>query len=362
MLGFMMSRKADEYRALASVQNAIENGLPVAALNGKHGYTWRHRTLRQGKPPNAAELLFGKLLSMVVAKTPLRIPLAGGLSDLKEYADSYGGLTLSATIDKYIYVAVKDNYAKDYELHYLNTHEKAASADDIRHNHIREAIKMSGMERIALDLSIMDDMPHEGGLGSSGALSSALFSALYAFKGESAATIALSRTHRPLRWTCSKGRPAITIIRLPIWAACGSSATAARRTRACRSAYPTKRSRNSKSRFMLFYSGYHAKTKPSLALLAENLHAVLPKMEAIKANALDLVEALKAGDIFAAGSCIQRQQDYKQKLPGYFENEFVIETMRRARRLGVFAQVPGGKHRLIPDRIQAQGREAEESA
>jgi len=98
-----------------------------------------------------------------------------------------------------------------------------------------------------------------------------------------------------------------------------------------------------KSRFMLFYSGYHAKTKPSLALLAENLQMVLPEMDAIKANASDLVEALKAGDIFAAGTCVQRQQDLKQRLPGHFENEFVIETMRRARRLGVFAQIPGGK-------------------
>jgi galactokinase/mevalonate kinase-like predicted kinase len=96
-------------------------------------------------------------------------------------------------------------------------------------------------------------------------------------------------------------------------------------------------------RFMLFYSGFHAKTKPSLALLAENLDSVLPQLDAMKANAHDLVEALSRGDMNGAGECVQRQQDLKQKLPGSFENEFVIETMRRARRLGVFAQIPGGK-------------------
>ncbi|HAE22504.1 MAG TPA: hypothetical protein DCG47_09320 [Spirochaetaceae bacterium] len=280
---------------------------------------------------------------MVVAKTPLRIPLAGGLSDLKEYANSHGGLTLSATIDKYIYVAVKDNYAKDYELHYLNTHEKAASAEAIRHNHIREAIKMSGMERVALDLSIMNDMPHEGGLGSSGALSSALFSALYAFKGQSVSDERIIKDASALEMDVLEGASGYhdhTITHL------GGLRLISYRNAEHESLPLGVRDETLtkfKSRFMLFYSGFHAKTKPSLALLAENLHAVLPEMEAIKANALNMVEALRADDIFAAGACVQRQQDFKQKLPGYFENEFVIETMRRARRLGVYAQIPGGK-------------------
>jgi galactokinase/mevalonate kinase-like predicted kinase len=49
---------------------------------------------------------------MVLIKTPLRIPLAGGLTDLKGYADRFGGVTISATIDKYIFVAIKRTSAR----------------------------------------------------------------------------------------------------------------------------------------------------------------------------------------------------------------------------------------------------------
>ncbi len=280
---------------------------------------------------------------MILAKTPLRLPLAGGLSDLKEYADENGGLTLSATIDKFIYIAIKNNYAGDFELHYLNTHEKVAKVDQIRHNHIREAIKMTRMEHIPLDLSIMNDMPHEGGLGSSGALSAALFTALYAFKGEPADNERIIAAASTLEMEVLEGASGYhdhTITQLGGF----------RLIKYHKDGYesvPMEISEDTltrfKRRFMLFYSGYHAKTKPSLVLLAENLHLVFPEMEAIKMNALDLVNALKADDIFAAGECIQRQQNLKQNLPGHFENEYVIKTMRRARKLGVHAQIPGGK-------------------
>lgn len=280
---------------------------------------------------------------MVLAKTPLRLPMAGGLSDLKEYANIHGGLTISATINKYIYVAVKDSATRDFELHYLNSHEKTPLADEIKHNHIREAIRMAGLSQRPLDLSIMNDMPHEGGLGSSGALSAALFSALYALKGEEASPSGVIRDSSTLEMDVLEGASGYhdhTITHLGGFRLISYN-KAGFQTLPFEPASETVR--KFFKRFMLFYSGFHAKTKPSLALLAENLHAVLPEMEAMKANALDLVEALHTGDVFAAGACIQRQQDIKQKLPGYFENEFVLDTMRRARKIGVYAQIPGGK-------------------
>ncbi len=280
---------------------------------------------------------------MVIAKTPLRIPLAGGLSDIREYADVHGGYTMSATIDKYIYVTIKPHYDHGVELRYLNTYERVDEVDKIQHPHIREAIRMCGLEDEALELAIMNDLPHEGGLGSSGALSAALLSALHAYKGESVSDDRLIDEASELEMDRMGGASgyhdhSITHLgglRLLSYDGSTPRPVPLRIDPAVLTEF--------KDRFMLFYSGYHAKTRPSLILLAEHMAEAMPTLEAIKENALALSEALKNGDLPAAGACIQRQQDLKQVLPGSFQNKFVVETMKRARRIGVHAQIPGGK-------------------
>lgn len=279
---------------------------------------------------------------MIVSKTPLRVPLAGGLSDLKGYADRFGGVTISATIDKYIFVAVKKNLGSVYELHYLNAYEKAADLDGIRHDHIREAIKLCGIDS-PLDITIMNDLQHEGGLGSSGALTAGLLSALHAYAGEDPEPSRIVQESSKIEMDVLEGASGYH----------DHSITHLGGFRLIRyeggvpkpepSGIPDEIAERFTRRLMLFYSGFHAKTKPSLALLAENLESVLGRLDDIKKNAYDLRDALVKGDLDAAGACVQRQQDLKQKLPGSFENEFVVETMRRAKRLGVAAQIPGGK-------------------
>jgi len=280
---------------------------------------------------------------MVLTRTPLRIPLAGGLSDLRGYADLFGGVTLSATINKYIYIAVKKNLGKVFELHYLNTYEKAPDADSIRHNHIREAIKLVGLASSPLDLTIMNDLQHEGGLGSSGALTSGLLAALHKHKESSPSPERIIDQASNIEIDILEGASGYhdhTITHL------GGLRLIAYEGGTYRD-MPTGLDANGTERFMrrlmLFYSGFHAKTKPSLALLAANLDSVLPTVDAIKQNAYEMRDRLVREDLDGAGQCLQIQQDLKQKLPGSFENEFVIETMRRARRLGVAAQIPGGK-------------------
>jgi len=280
---------------------------------------------------------------MVVIKTPLRIPLAGGLTDIKGYADRFGGVTLSTTIDKYIFIAVKKNLDKVFDLHYLNTYERAPDVESIRHNHIRETIKLTGMSTSRLDITIMNDLQHEGGLGSSGALTAALLSALYEHKNEAvdAARIIDEASHiemEILEGASGYHDHSITHLggfRLLNYVG-GKPVEDPLDV-------PTETIDSFIRRLMLFYSGFHAKTKPSLALLAANIDSVLPQMDAIKQNAFDLRDALRRGDINGAGECVQRQQDLKQKLPGSLENELVIDTMRRARKLGVYVQIPGGK-------------------
>jgi len=60
---------------------------------------------------------------MIITKTPLRIPMAGGLTDLKAYAEQFGGVTVSSSVDKYVYVNLKDNLGGYFRLKYQDVQE-----------------------------------------------------------------------------------------------------------------------------------------------------------------------------------------------------------------------------------------------
>jgi len=62
---------------------------------------------------------------VIVTKTPLRIPLAGGLTDIRPFAERFGGVTVSAAIDRFVYVVLKPNPGGIFELRYQDTQEKA---------------------------------------------------------------------------------------------------------------------------------------------------------------------------------------------------------------------------------------------
>ena len=55
---------------------------------------------------------------MIIARTPLRISIGGGGSDLPSYYERYGGSFISAAIDKYIYIAINKTFTDDYSIRY----------------------------------------------------------------------------------------------------------------------------------------------------------------------------------------------------------------------------------------------------
>jgi len=82
---------------------------------------------------------------MIVTKTPLRLPLAGGLTDLKSYAHQFGGVTVSMAIDKHVYVIIKGSMDGFFDLRYTDVHEKVLHHADIKNDLIREALLISGL-------------------------------------------------------------------------------------------------------------------------------------------------------------------------------------------------------------------------
>ena len=78
---------------------------------------------------------------MIITRTPLRISLGGGGTDLLSYYSKFGGFVIAAAINKHIYVGINETFSGGYFLKYSSL-EHAPTIDEIRHPLIREALRM----------------------------------------------------------------------------------------------------------------------------------------------------------------------------------------------------------------------------
>ena len=118
---------------------------------------------------------------MIIARSPLRLPLGGGGTDLASYYREHGGFLISAAIDKYVYITVHTNFTPQLIIKYSRL-EHVDHIEEIQHPIVREAMKMLGFEDLSLEITSMADIPAGTGLGSSGSFTTALLKALHAYR------------------------------------------------------------------------------------------------------------------------------------------------------------------------------------
>jgi D-glycero-alpha-D-manno-heptose-7-phosphate kinase len=119
---------------------------------------------------------------MIITRTPLRISLGGGGTDLPSYYQRNEGFVVTAAINKYIYVCIHDTFVPEYIIKYSEV-ERTKDAHDIRHPVVREVLTMHGVEPF-IEIISLADIPAGTGLGSSGAFTVGLLRALYAHNRE----------------------------------------------------------------------------------------------------------------------------------------------------------------------------------
>ena len=118
---------------------------------------------------------------MIITKSPLRISLFGGPSDLPDYFNHHGpGCCISFTIDKFVYVTLSRRHDDKVRLSYSTT-ELVDGFRNLKHDLIREAIGQSHLTRRGIEIQTRADITGRGsGLGSSAAVTSATLCALFA--------------------------------------------------------------------------------------------------------------------------------------------------------------------------------------
>jgi D-glycero-alpha-D-manno-heptose-7-phosphate kinase len=238
---------------------------------------------------------------MIITRSPLRITLGGGGTDLPSYYREHGGFLIAAAIDRYVYITLHDTFGPELIIKYSKL-ERVSAIDDIEHPIIREALKVTGVRPEYLEVTSMADIPAGTGLGSSGSFTTALLKAFHAHTrnlihpsqlAEQACDIEINRLKEPVgkqdQYIAAYG--GITCFRFDRDGAV--------------EAWPLKISEetryNLEDNLLLFFTGYSRsastilkdqddKSKVSDTSMTENLHFV-------KKLGLDSQAALESGDL-----------------------------------------------------------------
>jgi D-glycero-alpha-D-manno-heptose-7-phosphate kinase len=118
---------------------------------------------------------------MIITRSPLRISLGGGGTDLPSYYKKHSGFLIAAAIDRYVYITLHQTFVPDLIVKYSKL-ERVPRAEDLQHPIIREALKLVGIDGSYLELTSMADIPAGTGLGSSGSFTCSLLKALHSYK------------------------------------------------------------------------------------------------------------------------------------------------------------------------------------
>ena len=118
---------------------------------------------------------------MIITRSPLRITLGGGGTDLPSYYLQHEGFLIAAAIDRYIYITIHQTFIDELIVKYSKL-ERVMTLEELEHPIVREALRLVGQSPNALEITSMADIPAGTGLGSSGSFTTALLKALHALK------------------------------------------------------------------------------------------------------------------------------------------------------------------------------------
>ena len=133
--------------------------------------------------PDSVFLVFASRTNMIITRSPLRISLGGGGTDLPSYYREFGGFVISAAIDKYVYITLHETFQEAIIVKYSKM-ETVQNVGEISHPIVREALKLVGVQYPHLEITSMSDIPAGTGLGSSGSFTAALLRALHMLQND----------------------------------------------------------------------------------------------------------------------------------------------------------------------------------
>lgn len=295
---------------------------------------------------------------MIIVQTPLRTSLFGGGTDFASYYLEHGGCVLTSAIDKYIFVAIKQRFDDKLRVGWTRT-ELVDSVDEIHHELIREAFRLTGIER-GVEITTMGDIPSEGsGLGSSSTVTVGALHAMYTLKRE------LVVAERLASEAC---HIEIDVLKKPIGiqdqyiAAYGGLRfmefmPGTGEIRSTRIELSPTAKRQLSQNLLLFYTGVTRSADSILIEQKANIRSRESVLEEMKQLAYAARDKLQCGDVDAIGGLLHESWLLKKQLASKVSNHAVDELYELARKAGAtggkIAGAGGGGFLLLycpPDR------------
>jgi D-glycero-alpha-D-manno-heptose-7-phosphate kinase len=249
---------------------------------------------------------------VIITRTPLRISLGGGGTDLPHYYQRHGGFLVAAAISKYVFIAVNPTFDDEILLKYRSV-ESVSDPKEVEHPLLRECLLHLGIDR-GVEISSMADIPAGTGLGSSGSFAVGVLRALHAHQremvtarglAEEACTIELERLGEPI----GKQDQYIAAVG-------GVTAFEFRedgRVEVVPVRIPTEARHRLDENLLLFFTGVRRSASDILAVeRAPDLGGPLDdNLDAVKALGRASHEALERGDLAEFASLLTQQWDLK---------------------------------------------------
>lgn len=280
---------------------------------------------------------------MLVARAPLRVPLAGGLTDIAPYAERFGGVTLSATISLAAHVTWLPSPSGRFEVAAEGEVFAADSVSELRHDLVRVALTSVEVDHPPVRIGVWLDVEGRSGLGASGAVCTALVHAALSARGEAPSPAELGAWAARLEVDELAGASGYHDANIAARGGLRCLEYAGSHVTESPLALSEEQRAAALGAFLLFASPRRGSTHASLTKLVARFDEALPVLHDIKALAYELVAALQAGDLARQAWCVGEQQRLKQLLPGDFEDDWVRALVARIKRVGASVQLPGGK-------------------
>ncbi|HEY3468969.1 MAG TPA: GHMP kinase [Amycolatopsis sp.] len=271
---------------------------------------------------------------MIITRTPLRIGLVGGGTDLPVYYREHGGRVLNAAIDKYIYVVVKQRFDDEIYVNYSKK-EIVSRVEDLEHELVREAMHMTGV-RGGVEITTLADIPSAGsGLGSSSSVTVGLLHALFAYQGrqvtakelaDRACAIEIDRCRKPIgkqdQYAAAYG------------GLCDLRFGPGDDTEVERIELPRRQWRELQDELMLFYTGITRSANTILGEQTANVGDRLPQLKQLVDLAGEAADGLRALDVSALGTALRKSWDAKRALASGVSNAQIDEAVEAALAAG----------------------------
>ena len=280
---------------------------------------------------------------MIITRTPFRVTLGGGGTDLPSYYSKYGGFICAAGINKYMFINVNRPIVDDLVRVKYTRSEIVNHANQLKHNIAKEALKITGIEK-AIEIISMSDIPAGTGLGSSSCYAVGLLNALHAIKreylslqelAEEACNLEINRLGKPIgkqdQYMAAFG--GLTILNIKKQGTVHVSKVKAKDSTI------DELNRN----LLMFYTGTSRSADTILSEqsrgVKEEKKNVVESMNYIKEIGYKILEAIESDNVTDVGLLFDKHWQYKKKISNKMSNPHFNKIYEIAKENGAL----GGK-------------------